>query len=93
MNKPLFDVIEETRKNLDKQLDKESERYLDRTILERKLDGKHTKQINKKHLNAKNINFCLVLQRSSLGGDDSRPSESNQRENVRSTNRVLQKLH
>ena len=35
----MFDLLEETRKNLDGKLDAESQRYLDRSILERKLDG------------------------------------------------------
>ena len=39
MNKKMFDLFEETRKNLDGKLDAESQRYLDRSILERKLDG------------------------------------------------------
>jgi Zn-dependent oligopeptidase len=37
----MFDLMEETRKNLDGNLDPESKRYLDRCILERKLDGLH----------------------------------------------------
>ena len=41
MNKKLFDLMEETRKNLDGKLDKESQKYLDTSILERKLDGLH----------------------------------------------------
>jgi Zn-dependent oligopeptidase len=41
MNKQIFDLMEETRKNLNGNLDSESERYLDRSILERKLDGLH----------------------------------------------------
>ena len=39
MNKELFDVLELTKKQLDGTLDSESQRYLDRSILERKLDG------------------------------------------------------
>ena len=41
MNKKLFDLMEETRKNIDGKLDKESQKYLDTSILERKLDGLH----------------------------------------------------
>lgn len=40
MNKELFDVIEQTRNNLNGKVDRESQRYLDKTILERRLDGK-----------------------------------------------------
>ena len=39
MNKELFDVIEQTRHNLNGKIDRESQRYLDKTILERRLDG------------------------------------------------------
>ena len=39
MNKQLFDSLVETEKNVSDQLDPESKRYLDRSILERKLDG------------------------------------------------------
>jgi hypothetical protein len=40
MNKELFDVMELTRNALSGKLDNESQRYLDRSILERRLDGK-----------------------------------------------------
>lgn len=40
MNKDLFDVMEITRNALNGKLDNESKRYLDRSILERRLDGK-----------------------------------------------------
>ncbi len=39
MNKELFDVLELTKKQLDGKIDSESQRYLDRSIQERKLDG------------------------------------------------------
>jgi len=39
MNKDLFDVMEITRNALNGKLDNESQRYLDRSILERRLDG------------------------------------------------------
>ena len=41
MNKDLFNVLEATRKALKGKLDKESQRYLDHCILERRLDGLH----------------------------------------------------
>jgi hypothetical protein len=40
MNKELYDVLEATKEALNGQLDQESQRYVDRQILERKLDGK-----------------------------------------------------
>ena len=40
MNKDLFEVMELTRSALNGKLDSESKRYLDRSILERRLDGK-----------------------------------------------------
>ena len=40
MNKDLFQVLKATRDSLKGQLDPESQRYLDRMILERELDGK-----------------------------------------------------
>ena len=40
MNKALYDFFESTRNALDGQLDSESQKYLDKNILERKLDGK-----------------------------------------------------
>ena len=39
MNKELFTVLEATSKALTKTLDTESQRYLDRCITERRLDG------------------------------------------------------
>ena len=39
MNKDLFDIMEITRNALNGKLDNESQRYLDRSILERRLDG------------------------------------------------------
>ena len=39
MNKDLFDVMELARRALNGKLDSESQRYLDRSILERRLDG------------------------------------------------------
>lgn len=39
MNKELFNTLEATRTALDGQLDKESLKFLDKSILERKLDG------------------------------------------------------
>ena len=39
MNKELYDVLEATDKELKGKLDKESARFLERTLLERKLDG------------------------------------------------------
>ena len=39
MNKDLFQVLKATRDSLKGQLDPESQRYLDRMILERELDG------------------------------------------------------
>ena len=42
MNKELFDVIEQTRNNLNGKVDREAQRYLDKTILERRLDGEFT---------------------------------------------------
>ena len=39
MNKELFNHLEETAKLLNTSLDKESQRYLDRCIRERRLDG------------------------------------------------------
>lgn len=41
MNKDLFNLYQELRASLDGNLDPESLRYLDRNILERKLDGLH----------------------------------------------------
>ena len=39
MNKNLFETLVQTEKNLNGKIDKESQRYLDKTIKERKLDG------------------------------------------------------
>ena len=39
MNKELYDVLEETQRNLTGKVDTESQRYIDKLILERKLDG------------------------------------------------------
>ncbi len=39
MNKDLFDIMEITKNALNGKLDNESQRYLDRSILERRLDG------------------------------------------------------
>jgi hypothetical protein len=39
MNKELFTLLEATAKELNNTLDKESQRYLDRCIKERRLDG------------------------------------------------------
>jgi hypothetical protein len=43
MNKNLYDVLEATQNSLTGKLDPESQRYIDRLILERKLDGKLSK--------------------------------------------------
>jgi hypothetical protein len=39
MNKELYEVLVETSALVNDKLDEESKRYLDRQILERKLDG------------------------------------------------------
>ena len=39
MNRDLFVTLEATAKNLNNTLDNESQRYLDRCIKERRLDG------------------------------------------------------
>lgn len=39
MNKDLFNLLEQTKIELDGQLDDESKKYLDKHIIERKLDG------------------------------------------------------
>ena len=39
MNKDLFDTLTEAEKELNGNLDAESKRFLERSILERKLDG------------------------------------------------------
>jgi Zn-dependent oligopeptidase len=41
MNKELYDILEVTKYNLNGKLDPESARYLEKQILERKLDGLH----------------------------------------------------
>ncbi len=53
MNKELFNHLEETAKRLNNSLDKESQRYLDRCIRERRLDG--TLEI------LKNFKYCLIF--------------------------------
>ena len=55
MNKELFDVLELTKKQLDGTLDSESQRYLDRSILERKLDG------NSIFFSFRNISCVLIV--------------------------------
>ena len=54
MNKELFDVMEITRDSLSGKLDSESQRYLDRSILERRLDGDFPL------LNSQNLNYKCV---------------------------------
>ncbi len=39
MNKDLYNVLEATQNSLNGKLDAESQRYIDKHILERKLDG------------------------------------------------------
>ncbi len=39
MNKDLYDVLEATQNSLNGKLDAEAQRYIDKLILERKLDG------------------------------------------------------
>ena len=41
MNTDLYHTLEETKSNVYEKLDNQSKRYLDRLILERKLDGVH----------------------------------------------------
>jgi thimet oligopeptidase len=48
MNKGLFDALEAAKKNLDGKLDPESDRYLNKLILERKLDGLHLDEATRK---------------------------------------------
>jgi hypothetical protein len=40
MNKELYDILAETDKELKGNLDPESQRFIERTLMERKLDGK-----------------------------------------------------
>ena len=57
MNKDLFQVLKATRDSLKGQLDPESQRYLDRMILERELDGEFSFILLKKGLN----NFLTLV--------------------------------
>ena len=55
MNKKLFDTMEMARDNLKGQLDPESQRFIDRTILERKLDGEPKTVVATKKLKLQDI--------------------------------------
>jgi len=59
MNKELFTLLEATAKELNNTLDKESQRYLDRCIKERRLDGAIL-------MTLANLNFIAFLIFSSL---------------------------
>ena len=62
MNVDLYRTLEETKANVYDKLDNESKRYLDRTILERRLDGLHLDQETRqkvKDLKQKISDLCI----------------------------------
>ena len=48
MNKELFDAMVETQTNLNGQLDPEAQRFIDKHVLERKLNGLHLDEETRK---------------------------------------------
>lgn len=50
MNKEFLDVLEETRKAIKDKLDAESKQFLDKHILERRLDGVHLDEEKRKKI-------------------------------------------
>jgi Zn-dependent oligopeptidase len=67
MNKDLFDVLVKTKENIGDKLNNDSKRYLDRLILERKLDGLHLDEETRKktkELKEKISDLCLEYSKN-----------------------------
>lgn len=67
MNKELFDVLVETEKNVKDKLDKDAKRFLDRLILERRLDGLHLDEETRKRtkeLKEKISDLCIEFSKN-----------------------------
>ncbi|CAF0714449.1 unnamed protein product [Brachionus calyciflorus] len=67
MNKALYDFFESARSALDGNLDTESQRYLDKNILERRLDGLHLDEQTRnkvKEINEKISDLCVEFSKN-----------------------------
>ena len=67
MNKALFDVLVQTKQNIGDKLNNDTRRYLDRLILERKLDGLHLDEETRtktKNLKEKISDLCLEYSKN-----------------------------
>ena len=67
MNKELFDVLVQTEQNIKENLDYNGKRFLDRLILERKLDGLHLDEETRtktKNLKEKISDLCLEYSKN-----------------------------
>ena len=67
MNKELYDVLEATQKTLNGTLDPEGQRYIEKQILERKLDGLHLDDETRKKvkdLKEKISDLCIEFSKN-----------------------------
>lgn len=67
MNKELFDALVQTKEKVGDQINKDSQRYLDRLILERRLDGLHLNEETRKKakdLKEKISDLCIEYSKN-----------------------------
>lgn len=67
MDKKIYDFLEKVRSELDQSLDYESKRYLDKNILERRLDGLHLDEqtlTKVKQLNEQISDLCVEFSKN-----------------------------
>lgn len=67
MNKNLYDVLESTLANVTGKLDAESQRYIERQVLERKLSGLHLDEATRKRvqeINEKISDLCVEYSKN-----------------------------